>query len=173
VYCPSCGKPIQDGSQFCMHCGTAIPETGVVEAAPPGGKPSNDPPESIGAALWDYNLPSKSRAWYSGFEVWFMLVDSSGRPTRSDGELTLRFRLVRTFMGHKYEVTVPVSGEDFAEVTEGGKWPSGRFGYLYQFPKAVLQRASAPYGRYYLDVLFKTPDGRELTGQGSFVYAEE
>jgi hypothetical protein len=152
-----------------MHCGTAIPEIEAVEAAPPGGEPSDAPPESIGAALWDYNLPSKSKDWYSGFEVWFMLVDSSGRPTRSDGELTIRFRLERAFIGHKFEINVPVRGEDFAEVAEGGKWPAGSFGYLHQFPKAVLQRASGSSGRYELDVLFKTPDGRELVGQGSFV----
>jgi hypothetical protein len=170
VYCPTCGKPIPDGSQFCMHCGTAVPEAGTAETAPPGGEPSGDPPEGIGIVLWDYSVPTRSRKWYSGFEVWFSLLDSSGRPTRSDGELTLVFDLKRMFRGHRVEVTTPVRGEDFAKVAEGEKWPAGGFGHLVQTSKAVLRRASDAHGKYQLDVSFKTPDGQELSGQGSFLH---
>lgn len=37
TYCPSCGKPVQDGAAFCPHCGSAVPAPAAPEYAPAPG----------------------------------------------------------------------------------------------------------------------------------------
>jgi hypothetical protein len=169
VRCPVCGEMAPDDSRFCSHCGATLPAS---EAASAGVGPSGNLPERLSRVSWVYDRSADPRNWYSGFEVWFALEDSSGRPTSSDGELTIKLRQ-GGILGHRFKITVPVRKEDFSEVAGEDEWPTGGFGYLYQRLKPALERKL--YGRpgqYHMEVFFKTPDGRELHAVSEFFHPE-
>jgi hypothetical protein len=167
VRCPVCGETIPDDSRFCSHCGTRLPAS---EAASAEAGPAGNQPERFSMVSWVYDRSANPRNWYCGFEVWFALEDGSGKPTSSDGELTIKLRQ-KGILGHRFKITVPVRKEDFIEVAEGDEWPAGGLGYLYQRPKPSLERRL--YGRpgqYRMEVFFKTPDGRELHAVGELFH---
>ena len=77
MFCPNCNQQLEDGTKFCVHCGTKIPdEAPVAEPAPaaepapvaeapvaeatPAAEPAQTPPVSVDILRFRIFLPAQN-----------------------------------------------------------------------------------------------------------------
>jgi hypothetical protein len=160
MFCSECGKKVAKNSKFCNHCGKPLTATQSSRGF------SDSPPKFISKVGWARSGPTDKSLFgkvHYGYQFFFVLEDSSHKPTRCDGivkvkmlrrQATLPFGTLTHKKAHQLEISVKSS--DFCQSTTDTNF----WGYWKNVEEAILME-----NEYYdVEVWFTTPDGNTLYG---------